>query len=340
MPFFKSRKVKIPSKTVTLNSTMQKVVELLNDNESLSEKYIERVTLKNNLQNFIDQAHLDEKAIKQTLPHVQANVDALTKETKKLEKDQKRLEETFSKLTERMDPVDIQAIHQAYHASQPSAPDQEDTSSLPSYDRAQQLYPSPPTTSFVITDGIGQEGVTPVTSLPMEEDEDYNPSDFSAPAQSTRSKTAPSQDKLKSTIQKASETSERLQNLLNLEQAHTPAASGSVPYTTSTPNTTFRRSLPEQPHPVPYLDDSDEELHHLPKPRSFRRQPLDKISLREYHELLTTLPHLAGGTTITKWINRILDNVPHGHGDTSHDCLLLNKMISLLKKSGTSKEVT
>ena len=70
---------------------MQKVVELLNDNESLSEKYKERVTLKNNLQNFIDQAHLDEKAIKQTLPHVQANVDALTKETKKLEKDQKRL---------------------------------------------------------------------------------------------------------------------------------------------------------------------------------------------------------------------------------------------------------
>ena len=100
----------------------------------------------------------------------------------------------------------------------------------------------------------------------MEEDEDYNPPDFSAPALRTRSKTAPSQDKLRSTIQKASETSKRLRNLLNLGQAHTPAASGSVPHTTSTPDTTFRRSLPERPHPVPYLDDSDEEAHHLPEP--------------------------------------------------------------------------
>ena len=159
MPFFKIRKVKIPSKTVTLNPKMQKVVELLNNNESLSEKYKERATLKNNLQNFIDQALLDEKAIKQTFAHVQANVDALAKETN-LEKDQKRLEETFSKLTQKMDPVDIQAIHQAYHALQSSAPYQEDTSSLPSYDRAQQLYPSLPTTPFAITDGIGQKGVT------------------------------------------------------------------------------------------------------------------------------------------------------------------------------------
>ena len=142
MLFFKGRKVKIPSKIVTLNPKMQKVVELLNNNESLSEKYKERATPKNNLQNLIDQSHLDKKAIKQTLPHVQANADALTKETKKLEKDQKRLEKAFSKLTQKMDPVDIQAIHQAYHAPQPSAPNQEDTSSLPSYDRAQQLYPS------------------------------------------------------------------------------------------------------------------------------------------------------------------------------------------------------
>ena len=79
MPFFKSRKAEIPSKIVTLNPKMQKVVELLNDNESLSEKYKKRATLKNKLQNFFDQAHLDEKAIKQTLRHVQANVDALKK---------------------------------------------------------------------------------------------------------------------------------------------------------------------------------------------------------------------------------------------------------------------
>ena len=65
------------------------------------------------------------------------------------------------------------------------------------------------------------------------------------------------------------------------------------------------------------------------------REPNQKlVPLREYSEYLAALPPFSKGTTVTKWINRILQMIPHGDGSTPHDRLLCNKMIQLLKKSG------
>ena len=61
------------------------------------------------------------------------------------------------------------------------------------------------------------------------------------------------------------------------------------------------------------------------------------IPLREYSEYLAALPPFSKGTTVTKWINRILQMIPHGDGSTPHDRLLCNKMIYLSKKSGLAK---
>ena len=58
------------------------------------------------------------------------------------------------------------------------------------------------------------------------------------------------------------------------------------------------------------------------------------VPLREYSEYLAALPLVSKGTTVTKWINCILQKVPHGDGSTPHDRLLCNEMIQLLKKSG------
>ena len=69
-------------------------------------------------------------------------------------------------------------------------------------------------------------------------------------------------------------------------------------------------------------------------PREANQKP---IPLRQYSEYLAALPPFSKGTTITKWINRILQMIPHGDGSTPHDRLLCNKMIHLLKKSGLAR---
>ena len=61
------------------------------------------------------------------------------------------------------------------------------------------------------------------------------------------------------------------------------------------------------------------------------------MPLQEYSEYLAALPPFSKGTTVTKWINRILQMIPHGDGSTPHDRLLCNKMIHLLKKTGLSR---
>ena len=74
-----------------------------------------------------------------------------------------------------MTPPELEEIHQAYHDTQPTAPAlNDDTSSLPPYEKATSLYPSlsKPTPLFVVMDGIGQEEVTPIPSFVIETDEE------------------------------------------------------------------------------------------------------------------------------------------------------------------------
>ena len=79
----------------------------------------------------------------------------------------------------------------------------------------------------------------------------------------------------------------------------------------------------------------------IQSPSSNLRRENDKqisqIPLREYSEYLATLPPFAKGTTVVKWLNRCLKMIPHGRGNTPHDRALLNKMITLLRKSKTDK---
>ena len=92
-------------------------------------------------------------------PKLQNDLRSLDMGSTQLEKDQRSLEKTFSKLITKIDPPELHEIHHAYHKTEPSVPLQDETSSLPSYDKVQKVYPSLETTSFVITDGIGQEEV-------------------------------------------------------------------------------------------------------------------------------------------------------------------------------------
>ena len=90
----------------------------------------------------------------------------------------------------------------------------------------------------------------------------------------------------------------------------------------------FNDSLPEEVDDLKSLSDSPMTI--IPP-----REPKQKaIPLREYSEYLAALPPFSKGTTVTKWINRILQMIPHGDGSTPHDRLLCNKMIQLFKKSG------
>ena len=248
-----------------------------------------------------------------------------------------------------MTPPELEEIHQAYHDTEPSVPAlNDDTSSLPPYEKANSLYPSLPasTPSFVIMDGIGQEEIAPVPSFIIETDNEeenittVRPNSV-GPTSRTRSKHT---NNLEKSTQQLSKSLKQLSNVLE----GVPRMSGAVftgPFTSSPflqPTPTPKRTPPAQKPRLTLFDDFlPEDLDDV---SSFSNPPMrasspkgpnqNPIPLREYSEYLAALPPFSKGTTVTKWINRILQMIPHGDGSTPHDRLLCNKMIQLLKKSG------
>ena len=336
MPLFKKKNVnKEKAKRANL------ITKILDDNRKLTNSLKEHTELRNTSKNQIEQMRHDEDIIQKLKPKLQTDLKILEKGSKRLEKDQKALEKTFDKLTTKVTPPELQEIHQAYHNTEPTAPSNiDDTSSLPPYEKATSLYPSllQPTSSFVITDEIGQEEIAPVPSYVIENDseEEVRPKSL-GPAAHTRSKKLDALEKLAKEVRQLSTT-----------LGDTPSASGarlSGPLTSSpyshtlhppkkTPLSEYQRLTPFNDSPPEEIDDlssiSDSPSTVIP-PREPNQKP---IPLREYSEYLAALPPFSKGTTVTKWINRILQMIPHGDGSTPHDRLLCNKMIQLLKKSG------
>ena len=282
----------------------------------------------------------DEDIIQKLKPKLQTDLKILEKGSKQLERDQKALEKTFDKLTTKVTPPELEKIHQAYHDTEPTAPSNiDDTSSLPPYEKAASLYPSlsQPTPSFVIMDGIGQEEIAPVPSFVVEtdEEEEIRPKSV-GPAARTRSKQLEALEKLTKKVRQLSTT------LGDIPSASGATSSG--PFTSSpylhTPHPPKKIPPTEKQRLAPFDDSLPEEIDDL---SSFSEPPMTVIPpretnqklvpLREYSEYLAALPPFSKGTTVTKWINRILQMIPHGDGSTPHDRLLCNKMIQLLKKS-------
>ena len=187
-------------------------------------------------------------------------------------------------------------------------------------------------------DGIGQEEIAPVPSYVIENDsdEEVRPKSL-GPAAHTRSKKIDALDNL---AQKVRELSATLGNVPSASGARLSGPFTSSPYsrTSHPPNKT---PLDEKQRLTPFDDSLPEEIDDL---SSLSESPMTVIPpreinqklapLREYSEYLAALPPFSKGTTVTKWINRILQMIPHGDGSTPHDRLLCNKMIQLLKKSG------
>ena len=355
MPLFKKKNTnKEKAKRASL------ITKILDDNRELTNSLKEHTELRNTLKNQIEQMRHDEDVIQKLKPKLQTDLKILEKGSKQLEKDQKALEKTFDKLTTKVTPPELQEIHQAYHDTEPTAPSNvDDTSSLPPYEKATSLYPSllQPTPSFVIMDGIGQEEIAPVPSYVIENDdeEEMRPKSL-GPAAHTRSKRQNALDNLAKKVHELSATlgnipsasGARLSAPLALSHPSASGARSSGPLTSSpysynphppekTPPSAkprlgmFEDSIPEEVDDLSSLSDS--LMTEIP-PREPNQKP---IPLREYSEYLAALPPFSKGTTVTKWINRILQMVPHGDGSTPHDRLLCNKMIQLLKKSGLPK---
>ena len=336
MPLFKKKNVnKKKAKRASL------ITKILDDNRELTNSLKEHTELRNTLKNQIEQMRHDEDVIQKLKPKLQTDLKILEKGSKQLEKDQKALEKTFDKLTTKVTPPELQEIHQAYHDTEPTAPSNaDDTSSLPPYEKATSLYPSllQPTPSFVITDGIGQEEIAPVPSYVIENDdeEEMRPKSL-GPAAHTRSKKLDALDNLAKKVQELSAT---LGNVPSASGARLsgPLTSSPYSYNPHPPKKTppskkprlglFEDSIPEEVDDLSSLSESPMTV--IPP-----REPNRELApLREYSEYLAALPPFSKGTTVTKWINRILQMIPHRNGSTPHDRLLCNKMIQLLKKSG------
>ena len=237
-----------------------------------------------------------------------------------------------------MTPPELEEIHQAYHDTQPTAPAlNDDTSSLPPYEKATSLYPSLSKTTllFVVMDGIGQEEVTPNPSFVIETDEEEDvitvqPKSV-GPASRTRSKQTKA---LKKAIPQLTKNLKQFSSMLE----GVPRMSGAVssgPITSSLflqPTPPLKKTPPtEKPRLNLFVDSLPEDLDDLssfsdPPMRvsPFKEPNQNRISLREYSEYLAALPPFSKGTTVTKWINRILQMIPHGDGSTPHDRLLCN----------------
>ena len=170
MPLFK-RKNKDKEKTKRANL----ITKILDDNRELTDSLKEHTELRNTLKNQIEQMRHDEEVIQKLKPKLQSDLKILDRGSKQLERYQKVLEKTFDKLTTKVTPPELEEIHQAYQDTEPSAPPHnDDTSSLPLYEKVTSLYPSlqTPTPSFVVMDGIGQEEIVLVPSFIVETDEE------------------------------------------------------------------------------------------------------------------------------------------------------------------------
>ena len=340
MPLFKKKNTdKKKKKRANL------IAKILDNNPELTDSLKEHTELRNTLKNQIEQMRHDEDVIQRLKPKVQIDLKILERGLKQLERDQK----TFDKLTTKVTPPELEEIHQAYHDTEPTAPlNTDDMSSLPPYEKVTFLYPPlpKPTPSFVIMDGIGQEEIAPVPSFVVETDEEeenittIRPKRV-GPAARTRSKQTKALEKAIPALTK------------NLQQLSTilgdvPRASGaasSSPFASSPflhPTPPPKKTPPtEKPRLMLFDDSLPEKIDDL---SSFSEPPMTAVppretnqklvSLREYSEYLAALPPFSKGITVTKWINRILQMIPHGDGSTPYDRLLCNKMIQLLKKSG------
>ena len=340
MPLFKKKNVnKEKAKRANL------ITKILDDNRELTNSLKEHTELRNTLKNQIEQMRHDEDIIQKLKPKLQTDLKILEKGSKQLERDQKALEKTFDKLTTKVTPPELDEKHQAYHNTEPTAPSNiDDTSSLPPYEKATSLYPSlsQPTPSFVIMDGIGQEEIASVPSFVVETDEEEEMRPKSVgPAARTRSKQIKA---LTKTIPALTKEVQQLSTILG-DVPRASGAASSNPFASSPlrhPAFPPRKTPPIAKQQLPLFDDSlPEEVDNLsslsesPMTIIPPREPNQKsIPLREYSEYLAALPPFSKGTTVTKWINRILQMIPHGDGSTPHDRLLCNKMIQLLKKSG------
>ena len=336
MPLFKKKNVN-NEKAKRANL----ITKILDDNRELTNSLKEHTELRHTLKNQIEQMRHDEDIIQKLKPKLQTDLKILEKGSKQLEKDQKALEKTFDKLTTKVTPPELEHIHQAYHNTEPTAPlNTDETSSLPSYEKVTSLYPSlsQPTPSFVIMDGIGQEEIAPVPSYVIETDneEEMRPKSH-GPAAHTRSKKFEALDKLAKEVRELSAT---LGNVPSASGARLSGPLTSSPYL-RTPHPPNKTPLSKKQWLTPFNDSPPEEVDDLSSlsdspmtivpPRESNQKP---IPLREYSKYLAALPPFSNSTTVTKWINRILQMIPHDDGSTPHDRLLCNKMIQLLKKSG------
>ena len=132
------------------------------------------------VQNQIEQIKHDEEVISNLKPQLEQSLKLLSKGSKQLAQDQRKLEKSFDKLKENMTSGELVKAHLQFHSAEPTAPS-DDTMSLPSYESANTLYPSlPQTSTFEITDGLGQEKITEVPSYPVQ------PGSSSGPYQNTQ----------------------------------------------------------------------------------------------------------------------------------------------------------
>ena len=310
------------------------IAKILDDNRELTDSLKEHTKLRNTLRNQIEQMRHDEDVIQKLKPKLQTDLKILERGSKQLERDQKALEKTFEKLATKVTSPELEEIHQAYHDTELTAPiNDEDTSSLPPYEKATSLYPSlsKPTPFFMIMDGIGQEEIAPVPSFVVETDEEeenittIRPKSV-GPAFRTRSKQTKAPRKAIPTITK------NLQQLSTI-LGYVPRVSGAAssnPFASSPllqPTPPPKKTPPtEKPRLMLFKDSLPEEIIDL---SSFSESPVTMIPPREtnqklvplrgYSEYLAALPPFSKGTTVTKWINRILQMIPHGDGSTPHD---------------------
>ena len=171
-------------------------------------------------------------------------------------------------------------------------------------------------------DGIGQEEIAPVPSFIVETDEEeettVRPKSM-GPAAHTRSKQTKAFAKLTNKVQ-------QLSTILG-DVPHASGAASSSPFASSPflHHTSPPKKTPptEKPRLMLFDDSLPEEIDDL---SSFSEPPMTVIPpretnqklvpLREYSEYLAALPPFSKGTTVTKWINCILQMIPHGDGST------------------------
>ena len=100
MPSFKNKKSSDAKKA----KRAALITKILDDSQELTAQLKKHTDLKNTLKNQIEQMQHDEEMINKLRPKSQNDLRSLDMGSKQLEKDQRSLEKTFSKLTTKIDP--------------------------------------------------------------------------------------------------------------------------------------------------------------------------------------------------------------------------------------------